>query len=75
MVEKLLEKVGEIRLNGNKISSSRRDYSAKKYASNCDSGDCSSDNCDCTQSGDCVCVDCNEGGNNYSSIFQNATKI
>jgi|GEM_PF-5307401 hypothetical protein len=61
MTESLLEKVGGIQLNGSRISYERSKNNVRNYVSYCDCGDCSSDNCDCSQGGDCVCTDCNEG--------------
>jgi len=64
MVKTLLEVAGTIPLKGGEFKQySPRNTIGRGYKQYCDCGDCSSDNCDCTQGGDCVCVDCNECGN------------
>ena len=64
MAKTLLEVAGALPLAGREYGLySPRNSLKKSYQSACDCGDCTSDNCDCGPSGDCVCTDCNECGN------------
>ncbi|MDD5012569.1 MAG: hypothetical protein PHQ66_02920 [Candidatus Nanoarchaeia archaeon] len=64
MVKTLLEIAEVLPLKGREYNLySPRNSLKRSYDNSCDCGDCSSDNCDCTPSGDCVCTHCNECGN------------
>lgn len=61
MVKSLLEVAEMLSLGGKEYPlSNSRNYARKNYSLSCDCGDCTSDNCDCSEGGDCVCVDCND---------------